>query len=230
MAVERSSMKRVWVAVGGLVGLIAIISLVVAIGQLSQARSASRSQDTAQATVIAVLDALLRIQREMATAQTSNVESGPTATAVAEKLTQLRSTQEALEAERQRLEPTLTAIALDTTQAATQPTDGCVPPGGLIALRESTKPPWSAGIYGSQNMLDFIVSIGEVDTNDSDFGEFQIWLDPCAVASHGYINGGRFWPHQPGVSSTGSRIPLGGERATTVTLPANTGIWGLGPP
>jgi hypothetical protein len=115
-----------------------------------------------------------------------------------------------------------------TAKTTVQPTE-CPPPAGLIALWKNIEPPWSKGIWGSPNMPNFMVALGEVDTNDPDFGEFQIWIDPCSIEWHGYKEGGRFWPHQPGINPTASPIPLGGEKATSVTLPANTGIWGLGP-
>jgi len=128
-----------------------------------------------------------------------------------------------------------TAVIRQGTQPPTAfPSAECTPPDGLIPLWKDLEPPWSYGIWGSPNMKDFIVGLGKIDTNDPSFAQFQIWLDPCTadtIPGHGYVNGGRFWPLTRGTPAENSpKIPLGGDKATTVVLPANTGIWGLGPP
>jgi hypothetical protein len=121
-----------------------------------------------------------------------------------------------------------------TTLQATVPPAGCTstPPTGLIPLWENTEPPWSTGVWGSPNVPNFAVDSGIIDTNDPDFGEFQIWFDPCfagTIPGHGYTDGGRFWPKQSGLNINAPPIPLGGATATTINIPANTGRWGLGP-
>jgi hypothetical protein len=105
----------------------------------------------------------------------------------------------------------------------------CTPPAGLIPLWINIEPPWSRGLWGSPNMPAFMVALGEIDTNDPEFSEFQMWIDPCYVSWHDYTDGGRFWPQQEGVPTTAPPIPLGGETATTVNLTSNTGRWSLGP-
>jgi hypothetical protein len=116
--------------------------------------------------------------------------------------------------------PTFTSQTVDVSPE-------CVAPEGLIHLIDHTDPYWSAGIWASKNMLDFIKDRGEIDTNSIYFGEFKIWINPCPeyLELHGYTPGVSFW--QDGQRY---KIPLGGEEATTVTLPRNTGIWKLGIP
>lgn len=107
-----------------------------------------------------------------------------------------------------------------------------VPPDSLIPLWENTEPPWSKGLWGSPNLLNFVVGVGIIDTNDPEFSEFQLWIDPCfagTIPGHGYTDGGRFWPKQPGVNVNAPPIVLGGETATLIAIPANTGQWDLGP-
>jgi len=116
----RQSRRGTWKVVGGLlVGLATVIATIVALAQLIQAQSAASSQDAAQATLIAIEGEQLVVQKEIATFQASSVRTGPTATAIAERVTQLKSTEEALEAERLRIEATLTAVAPQATNLTT---------------------------------------------------------------------------------------------------------------
>ncbi|MBN1641108.1 MAG: hypothetical protein JXA09_07720 [Anaerolineae bacterium] len=103
--------KRGWIWIGGLAGLVAILSLLVAGGDAIQNYVAQRSADAAQATMIAIMDAQLVVQTTLAAYESSQVESGPTATAVSQRIAQLESTREALEVLRAKVEPTLTAFA-----------------------------------------------------------------------------------------------------------------------
>ena len=112
------SMRRIWPVIGGLGGLLAIVGLVVAVSQLLQAESTRRSQDATQATMVAIMNAQLGVQREMATLQASEVRVGPTATAIAGRVVELKATQEALEASRRRVEPTITAAARVSDKAS----------------------------------------------------------------------------------------------------------------
>jgi hypothetical protein len=111
------------------------------------------------------------------------------------------------------------------------PTNECNPASSLNLkyLSNFTNPMWSAGVWVSENMLNFIPpdkQAGIIDTNDPDFGDFQIWISQCYVQLHGYSDGIRFWPLQKGVQSTGTPITLG--QLTTISLPQKTGFWGLG--
>jgi hypothetical protein len=103
--------KRWWPWIGGVAGLVGILSLLVAGWDSIQTYVAQRSADAAQATMIAIMDAQLEVQTTLAAYQATDVESGPTATAISESITQLMSTREALETLRARIEPTLTAVA-----------------------------------------------------------------------------------------------------------------------
>jgi hypothetical protein len=104
-------LSRWWLWVGGVGGLVAILSLLVAGWDAIQNYIAQRSADAAQATMIAIMDAQLDVQTTLATYQASDVESGPTATAISVGIARLMSTQEALDALRAKVEPTLTAVA-----------------------------------------------------------------------------------------------------------------------
>jgi hypothetical protein len=112
--------------------------------------------------------------------------------------------------------------------------ENCVstPPNGLIHFWQEGSRFWSWGIWGSENLIDFTVALGEIDTDDPDFGEFQLWLDPClkdTVPGHGYENNARFWSiEQKGSGLTSPPIILGQE--TIITLKANTGKYALGNP
>lgn len=98
-----------WKLIGGLVvGLATILALLVAILQLWQSKSASDAQDAAQATQIAVLQSQLDVQKEIATLQPGASESGLASTLVAQRVSDLKNTQAALETleARIRLTPT----------------------------------------------------------------------------------------------------------------------------
>ncbi len=106
-----SPARRIWLVIGGLGGLVAIVALAVELVSLGQGWAERRSQDNAEATAIAIMDAQLAVQREIATFQASDVSTGPTATVVARRIAQLMSTRDALESERLKLEATLTPVA-----------------------------------------------------------------------------------------------------------------------
>jgi hypothetical protein len=103
--------RRIWLLMGGLGGLVAIVALTVELVSLGQGWAERQSQDNAEATTIAIMDAQLEVQREIATFQASDVSTGPTATAIARRIVQLMSTRDALESERLRVEATLTSVA-----------------------------------------------------------------------------------------------------------------------
>jgi hypothetical protein len=106
------------------------------------------------------------------------------------------------------------------------------PPTGLIHFWQEDSMVWSKGIWGSKNLSEFTVDLGIIDTDDPDFGEFRIWIDPClstTVPGHGYKDNARFWPRDPkGAGLTSPPILLGQE--ITISLQPNTGKWGLGNP
>ena len=107
----------------------------------------------------------------------------------------------------------------------------CYPPDGIVPLWKS-EPVWSIGLWGTINMINFKSASGEIDTNDPDYGSFNMWIDPCyagTVPGHGFLDGGKFWPKQPRTVDKSLPIPLGGSESIFIDLPKNTGIWGLGP-
>jgi hypothetical protein len=112
--------------------------------------------------------------------------------------------------------------------------ENCVsnPPNGLIHFWQEGSRFWSWGIWGSENLIDFTAALGEIDTDDPDFGEFRLWLDPCSkdtIPGHGYENNARFWPlDQRGSGLASPPIMLGQE--IIITLKANTGKYALGNP
>lgn len=102
--------RRIWLVIGGVGGLVAIVALAVELVSFGQGWAERRSQDNAEATTIAIMDAQLAVQREIATFQASDVNTGPTATVVARRIVQLMNTRDALESERLKLEATLTPV------------------------------------------------------------------------------------------------------------------------
>jgi len=127
---------------GVTVGLAAIIAVLVAIAQLQQSQSASLSADAAQATLIAIGEKQLSVQEAIATVQVGDVRAGPTATAIAEKVAELKSTQEALDAERLRVEAILTAVPPQTVGTPIPlPPSPHVPdvPGLTVEITEITR-------------------------------------------------------------------------------------------
>ena len=130
---------RVWIAIGGLAGLVACISVTFAGAQLWQSASESKAQNLAHATVVTVLEAQYRVQSEIAALQASNIATGSTATAVAQELAQLESTVEALEQARQEAEATLTPVTEAYVATAT-PLSTATP----VTLSQSAKATLSA--------------------------------------------------------------------------------------
>jgi hypothetical protein len=103
--------KRVWLYVGGLAGLVAIVALLIQGIDLISNWRANKAQDAAQATVVGIMDAQLRVQSEMATLQANGVRSGPTATVISGRVAELESTLDALQELQRSAEATLTAGA-----------------------------------------------------------------------------------------------------------------------
>ncbi|NLG48723.1 MAG: hypothetical protein GX552_01270 [Chloroflexi bacterium] len=116
-----SPARRIWLLLGGLGGLTAIIGLVIGLSQIWQASSMQKAEDRTQATIIAILNAQLGVQQEIATLQVSNVKTGPTATAIAAQVAELQATNAALEADRLRAEKAATAAPHATSDAPHSP-------------------------------------------------------------------------------------------------------------
>ncbi|MFQ3662518.1 MAG: hypothetical protein SNJ69_09005 [Chloroflexaceae bacterium] len=91
--------------------MLAIIGTVVAVLAFRQQLADSTSSDQSQATLVAIMDAQLEVQREIATVQSEPVQVGPSATSLAERQSQLFATQEALVQLRAQVEATATAVA-----------------------------------------------------------------------------------------------------------------------
>lgn len=98
-------------AIGGFSSLLAIIGTVVAVLAFRQQVADSISSDQSQATLVAIMNAQLEVQREIATVQSEPVRVGPSATSLAERQSQLFATQEALVQLRSQVEATATAVA-----------------------------------------------------------------------------------------------------------------------
>lgn len=97
--------------IGGFSGVLAIIGTLVAVLAFRQQLSDSSSSDQSQATLVAIMNAQLEVQREIATVQSAPVSVGPSATALAEREGQLFATQEALVQLQIQAEATATAVA-----------------------------------------------------------------------------------------------------------------------
>ncbi len=110
-ATKRRGLTGLGAAIGGFSGLLAIIGTVVALLAFRQQLADSTSSDQSQATLVAIMNAQLEVQREIATVQSEPVRVGPSATSLAERQAQLFATQEALVALRSQVEATATAGA-----------------------------------------------------------------------------------------------------------------------
>jgi hypothetical protein len=92
--------------------LLAVIGTLVGLLAYWQQRSDSASSDNSQATIVAIMNAQLDVQRQIATVQSNPVREGPTATVLAARQSQLFATQEILVQARSEAEATATAIAV----------------------------------------------------------------------------------------------------------------------
>ena len=154
---RRPNRRGIIFAIGGISGLIAIAALVVTIMQYIQSVMATASDDSAQATMIAILDSQLRVQNEIATAQVLVTTSGPNATSAAERVTSLVSTQEVLERERQQISQTITAISIENTIIPT-----------IAQSTNEAQPNSSSTSVASPNHIDC--------SNSIDFGQIMTCL------------------------------------------------------
>lgn len=107
------TLGNTWTIIGGIIGLVAIIALLVAVIQLFQSERASKAQDIAQSTQIAILNEQLKVQREMATLQAVSSGSGPTATAIGQRLAELNSTAVALSTQEAQSKQLTTLLSED---------------------------------------------------------------------------------------------------------------------
>jgi hypothetical protein len=119
---NKSKRLNLWVAIGGGVGIVAIVGLLVQLFQITQTNSAQREQANIDATKVAALQLqvtlqtdLLAVQKTILVMQADTPEPGPIATAFAKEMA---ATKDALENQRKSIEATLTAI---TSDQRTQP-------------------------------------------------------------------------------------------------------------
>lgn len=114
---ESRRISRLWTFIGGgsFAGLLAIIGTVIAYLSFVQQSTDAISSDQAQATIVSILEAQLQVQRELATIEANPVQTGPTATVLAQRANELVATQEVLETRRRNVESTQTAIAINRT-------------------------------------------------------------------------------------------------------------------
>jgi hypothetical protein len=139
-------LNRFLLAIGGLVGLMTLAGLFIAFLQLLQAYSGAEGQNNANATQLAILGQQLTIQEQIATfqAEASEPINSAEATSIAEEISQLRSTQAALEATFESLSPRGTP----NQQSNAKPTDAqvtvvteIIPPVTQIATVVPTQVP-----------------------------------------------------------------------------------------
>ena len=122
------------------------------------------------------------------------------------------------------------------TPASTQMLDSCEtsPPNGLVHFwADGGASYWSKGIWGSSKVMTFTVDVATINSDNPDFGEFQIWLDPCYAMinpGHGYQDGATFWPIDPSGYGKISEPALKLGQVSTIIIPANTGKWSVGNP
>jgi hypothetical protein len=122
--------RPIW---GVIVGFSAVIGTLVTVIALQQARSSDLSSEAAQATVIFIQARQLTVQVAVATFQSEarDIQTGPTATAIAERVAALQSTADALDVARQQVEVALTAPPASTTVASATPAAPDATPEGL---------------------------------------------------------------------------------------------------
>lgn len=164
MARQTGRGKRAWTAIGGLAGLLTIIGLIIAYLQLNQAERASDSSDTTQATVLAIMNQQLAVQREIATAQAIPAQTGSTATVISERIAQLTGTQEALEVARTHLETTQTALVSsnpNTNTSVSQPqvTSSTISTPPPVEGDTTTKPGQVPTLVQCPEKIDFGIAI-----------------------------------------------------------------------
>jgi hypothetical protein len=124
-----------WRTIGGILGLLAILTLLVAVFQLMQDRNTAETQSNAQATQIALIKEQLDLSREMATIQAGGDTSPATATAAAARVSQLEATSAALGTSQAKVlisgaSPTTTTPPLWNEQSSS------VPEAGTQIIRE----------------------------------------------------------------------------------------------
>jgi hypothetical protein len=122
------------------------------------------------------------------------------------------------------------------TPISTQISDSCErsAPNGLIHFWSNGGASyWSKGIWGSPDVLKFTVGVATINSDDSAFGEFQIWLNPCyaiVTPGHNYRDGAAFWPIDPSGHGKTSEPALKLGQVRPIIIPVNTGKWSLGNP
>lgn len=105
-----------WNKIGGVIGVVTILALIVAVVQLVQSNNAAKSQDSAQATQIALSEQQLNAYRDIATLQASTPNSVSAATSIATRVAELEGT----------------AIALSTMQSVAKATEQAIPKTELL--------------------------------------------------------------------------------------------------
>lgn len=105
-----------WNKIGGIIGIVTILALVVAVVQLVQSNNAAKSQDSAQATQIALGEQQLKIYRDLATLQASTPSSASAAASVSTQIAELEGT----------------AVALSTMQSVAKATEQAIPKTELL--------------------------------------------------------------------------------------------------
>jgi hypothetical protein len=95
---QYSSSKEIpmWQKIGGILGFLAILTLIIMVFQLMQDRKVAESQSNAQATQIALIKEQLDLSREIATIKAGADTSPESATIAAVRVSQLEATSIAL--------------------------------------------------------------------------------------------------------------------------------------
>ncbi len=126
------------------VGIATILGFIVTVMQLQQ----TTEQNSAQATLVGVLEKQLQVQSQIATLGADQLSAGPTATAAAKRVAELESTAAALSTQRAAAESLVTPslpTTLPATPAVKPTTDRLVTPRPVVP---SSAPQLVAPAYG----------------------------------------------------------------------------------
>lgn len=223
------------------VGIAGILALVVNLLQFQQAEQVSTEQDAAQATLIKILEEQLALQRQLATLEAEQSNTGPTDSAFALRATEIEATARHLATLQSQAEatiaPTPSPVTVESSHTPS-PKPALAPPQLVEPLYGEYRSPITFSWLGGSNQ-SFQVTLRHIDkgfthasewirgfswTFDIPGSEYGNW-EWYVTDSNGRTSNAEKFVFDPFPGPTGRRYPTGDLNRDCVVNESDRDIW-----